>query len=261
LLIINADDFGKNRGATDRILLCFKSGRITSATAMMFMADTERSARIAAENKMEIGLHLNLTDEFVGVHNVRLEQCRRRISTYLRGSRISRLLYNPFLKNDFEYLCRTQWDRFVSLYKKPPSHVDGHRHMHLCANVLLPGAFPDGIRMRRNFHFTSGEKGLFNRLARKIIDKFLQSRFSCVDYFFSVKPIDDLIRLKRIIDMSQKSQVELMAHPDQNAEFIFLMSNPFRDLLSNITMGSYSMISTGGNKQAGKSESAWTAER
>jgi hypothetical protein len=76
-----------------------------------------------------------------------------------------------------------------------------------------------------------------------------------------MKPIDDLNRLKRIIDMSQKSQVELMAHPDQNAEFIFLMSNPFRDLLSNITMGSYSMLSTSGNKQAGKSESAWTAER
>ena len=40
MLIINADDFGHSRLATERILSCRKSGAITSTSAMVFMEDS-----------------------------------------------------------------------------------------------------------------------------------------------------------------------------------------------------------------------------
>jgi len=45
-LIINADDWGCDRGATDRTLDCIMRGTVSSVSAMVFMADSERSAEV-----------------------------------------------------------------------------------------------------------------------------------------------------------------------------------------------------------------------
>ena len=45
MLIVNADDLGRNITATDNILCCHARRRVSSASAMMFMADSERAAR------------------------------------------------------------------------------------------------------------------------------------------------------------------------------------------------------------------------
>jgi predicted glycoside hydrolase/deacetylase ChbG (UPF0249 family) len=47
LLIVNADDLGGNPVATDRIVAGFRARVLTSATAMMHMADSERAAGLA----------------------------------------------------------------------------------------------------------------------------------------------------------------------------------------------------------------------
>jgi predicted glycoside hydrolase/deacetylase ChbG (UPF0249 family) len=44
MLIVNADDWGRNRDATDRSLECHRNGRITTVSAMVFMEDSERAA-------------------------------------------------------------------------------------------------------------------------------------------------------------------------------------------------------------------------
>jgi len=44
MLIINADDFGRSELETDVILKCYHERRITSTTAMVFMADSVRAA-------------------------------------------------------------------------------------------------------------------------------------------------------------------------------------------------------------------------
>ena len=64
MLIINADDWGRSLAETDAALECYKAGRITSASAMVFMGDSERAAELAKENKLDVGLHLNFTDRF-----------------------------------------------------------------------------------------------------------------------------------------------------------------------------------------------------
>ena len=64
MLIINADDWGRSVAETDAALRCYKEGRITSVSAMVFMEDSERAAELAKENELDVGLHLNFTDKF-----------------------------------------------------------------------------------------------------------------------------------------------------------------------------------------------------
>ena len=64
MIIINADDWGGWASATDAALACHREGRITSVSAMVFMADSERAAAIAQERSIDVGLHLNLTTPF-----------------------------------------------------------------------------------------------------------------------------------------------------------------------------------------------------
>ncbi|PYL02866.1 MAG: chitooligosaccharide deacetylase, partial [Verrucomicrobia bacterium] len=64
MLIINADDWGCSVAETDAALRCYKGGRITSVSAMVFMEDSERAAELAKENELDVGLHLNFTDKF-----------------------------------------------------------------------------------------------------------------------------------------------------------------------------------------------------
>ena len=48
-LIVNADDFGRDTEATDHTIRAFRAGRVTSATAMVHMEDSERGASFAIE--------------------------------------------------------------------------------------------------------------------------------------------------------------------------------------------------------------------
>src|ERR1700742_3119003 len=66
LLIVNADDLGWNRGATDLTIASFGAGQVTSATALVHMEDSERAATLAREHDLPTGLHLNLSDPFTG---------------------------------------------------------------------------------------------------------------------------------------------------------------------------------------------------
>ena len=62
MLIVNADDWGRSVAETDAALTCFSQGRVTSVTAMTFMADSERAAGIALRHDIPVGLHLNFTE-------------------------------------------------------------------------------------------------------------------------------------------------------------------------------------------------------
>jgi YdjC-like protein len=64
VLIVNADDLGCAVSATDAILTCHREGAITSATAMVYMEDSDRAARLAVDQRLPVGLHINLTTPF-----------------------------------------------------------------------------------------------------------------------------------------------------------------------------------------------------
>ena len=243
MLIINADDWGGNRTATDNTILCFKHERLTSASAMVFMEDSRRAAELAREHCLDSGLHLNFTHRFNGhVTSSSLTERQERVASFLRTSKWSLLLYNPLLRRDFTYLYRAQYDEYLRLYEKTPTHIDGHHHMHLCTNVLLGSLIPAGHRVRRSFSFFSGEKNVLNRLYRRLVDVILMRRYICADFFFSIYPHHQTARLEHIVDLAQSRNVELMVHPERTQEFHFLMSDTYFQIITAVKKGTYASL-------------------
>jgi len=223
VLIINADDWGLDADTTDRIAECAALGTVSSASAMVLMEDSERAADLARERAFEVGLHLNLTSPFTA-HSVspKVEEHHQRVRSFLRRSRLSQAIYHPGLANSFQYVVSVQLDEFSRLFGKPPRRVDGHHHMHLCANVLFAGLLPEGTIARRNFSFLRGEKSGINRLYRRAMDHVLAKRHRLTDYFFSLPPLEPASRLERIFALARNSSVEVETHPVNPEEYKFL---------------------------------------
>jgi len=243
VLVINADDWGRSERETDAALRCSKAGRVTSVSAMVFMQDSERAASLAIQDGLDVGLHLNFTESFTSTHYGRaLENCHNRIGRFLRGNKYSQVLYNPFLRQEFASSCEAQLDEFMRLYRKAPSHIDGHHHMHLCANMLLSRVIPTGMKVRRNFSFWPGEKSLWNRAYRGVVDRWLATRYYLTDYFFDLTQCIEQKKLKRVEELTKSSTVELMTHPIIQSEIEYLMSNEFGKLLQRVEIGGYALV-------------------
>src|SRR6185436_3037225 len=137
-------------------LECFRAGRITSVSAMVFMRDSARAAELANEHGVDVGLHLNFNQSFDGAVPGMIREAHERVSRFMNAGRYSMLLYHPGLSRDFRDVYEAQRDEFRRLYGKSPSHFDGHQHRHLCANVLWSNLLPAGAKVRRNFTFARG---------------------------------------------------------------------------------------------------------
>jgi predicted glycoside hydrolase/deacetylase ChbG (UPF0249 family) len=240
MLIINADDWGGSCAATDNSLICYQNGRITSASSMVFMADSERAADVARAAGLRTGLHLNFTEQFAPTAPVEVRARLGRIAAFLTAGRYRSLVYNPLLGGAFEYVFKAQYDEYIRLYGSEPTHIDGHHHMHLCMNVIVGKVLPAKSRLRGSFTFFPDEKGTVNRLYRQALNAMLRRRHVCPEQFYSVEPIGKWDRLMRIVDQAKTKSVELMVHPARPSELAFLMSDEFAALLRGLQMGTYS---------------------
>ena len=229
MLIVNADDWGRSPAETDAALQCHQSGRLTSVSAMVFMADSERAACLTRENEVDTGLHLNFSEPFSGQPgSTALVESHRKVSAFLRRNKYSQLIYNPLLQEAFACSYRAQWDEFHRLYGRAPSHVDGHHHMHLCANFVLSQLIPPGTIVRRHFSFWPGEKSMLNRTYRNIVNRWLGRRYRLRDYFFDLTQSIEERKLDRVMRLARSTNVELMTHPISRFEMDYLMGDEFR---------------------------------
>ena len=224
MLILNADDWGRDRMTTRAIFDCARRGAVSAVSAMVFMEDSERAALLAREHGIDAGLHVNFTTPFSA------ERCRTRLAErqavlgrYLRHHRFAQVIYRRGLAHDFEYVVKAQIDEFRRLYGAEPVRFDGHHHMHLCANVLRQHLLPARSLVRRNFSFDGGEKGLVNRLYRRLVDRRLARRYRLTDFFFSLPPLEPASRLSRIFSLAREHVVEVETHPVNAEEYRFLV--------------------------------------
>jgi hypothetical protein len=222
-VIINADDWGIDRATTGRTLDCFLKGAISSASAMVFMEDSERASDLAREHQIDCGLHLNLTAPFSAPPaSSLLREHQRKLTSFLRSHRYASIVYHPFLASSFDYVVHAQLEEFERLYGSPAARVDGHHHMHLSANVVGQKLLPAGIIVRRNYSFAPGEKNALNRWYRARQDRRLARRHRMTDFFFSLPPLEPASRLEKIFNLAMHSNVELETHPINQNEFNFL---------------------------------------
>jgi chitin disaccharide deacetylase len=243
MIIINADDFGRTAAETDVTLRCYRAGRITSTTAMVYMTDSRQAAELALETGIDVGLHVNLSQLFEA-DNVPsgLRDRHARVVKFFTRNKYSVLLYNPVLRDDCRHVYQAQVDEFVRLYGRQPSHVDGHQHKHLCTNMLVDRVIPARSRVRRSFSFFPGEKAVINRAYRGLVDHVLARRYRTTDFFFSLPQCLATDGLSRVFELATRSAVELMTHPLKSTEYKYLMSDAYLDGLQRVTAASYSAL-------------------
>jgi predicted glycoside hydrolase/deacetylase ChbG (UPF0249 family) len=202
-----------------------------------------RAAKLAKQTDLDVGLHVNLNQDFSGADCPEsVKRSQRRIRRFLKLNKYALLIYNPLLRKDFHHVYEAQAAEFVRLYGRQPSHVDGHRHMHLCSNMLLDGVIPNGQKVRRSFSFWPGEKSTMNRAYRTFVDKRLAARYRTTDYFFALSQCLQHGRLQRVEDLAKISNVELMTHPEKADEYRWLMSDECLGLTKRLQLRSYTEL-------------------
>jgi len=242
MLIVNADDLGRNTKATDNILCCHAQGRVSSASAMVFMADSERAAELAQRAGLDTGLHVNYSERFSGTAPPHLLDDQRSTIRFLKCARPALVLYNPLLRRQFRDLFAAQYAEYIRLYGRAPAHIDGHQHMHLATNVLLQRIVPNGSLVRRNFSFASGEKSGLNRWYRARVDRLLASRHTISDYFFAIQHLLVTERLDHAIALARRHSVEIMVHPEDDDDLQFLLSDRFARALGDTPLSPYAAL-------------------
>jgi predicted glycoside hydrolase/deacetylase ChbG (UPF0249 family) len=244
LLIINADDWGWNRGATDRTVECLDASRVTSATALVYMADSDRAAAIARERDLPVGLHLNLTDPFTDPNTPpEVSATQRRVASRLAGSglRLRRWIHDPAMRTDVERSIHHQFERFEALYGASPTHVDGHNHVHVCPTVgrSLARAGSFKVRNALNAYPSAKSPMALGRAARR---RLSVGRRPTTRYFFCIAELHTRYSAEDLaakLGLARHDSVEVMAHPGFDHEYEHLMSDRWWSLTSGLRRGSY----------------------
>jgi predicted glycoside hydrolase/deacetylase ChbG (UPF0249 family) len=242
LLIVNADDLGYDAETSDAILASFSVGAITSATAMVFMEDSERAAPLALHSGLPTGLHLNLLEPFSG--DVASETVRADHEAVCRhfASGARRWFYDPRIREPLARTIRHQLEEFMRLYDRPPTHFDGHQHMHLSLNVLLEPGPLAGLPARRSFSFARGQKSMPNRAWRGATSALIRRRFGSTRRFHSIRDLAPELGgagLEGALASARATSVEVMTHPGWGDEFELLRSDRWREALDGLPLGSY----------------------
>jgi len=247
LLIITADDWGLDRQTTDAIHECFAAQAVSSVSAMVFMSDSVRSAELAGRGGEPVGLHLNLTEAFTDPacpEIVRRHQ--ERIARYFAGPKWRWWGFSPTLFTEIERCIGDQLQAFRELYGREPAHVDGHQHVHQSLGVMFARSLPAGTKMRPSFTFMPGEKSLPNRIARKVVNRTMRSRFRCPRYFFDIRDIHPELGgagLVGRLDLARGETVEVMTHPGLPDERAVLLGDGWAAMLRGRSVGAYADLS------------------
>lgn len=245
LLIVNADDFGGNRSATDRILECFGALAITSTSAMVYMSDSARAASIARSHDLPVGLHLNLTQPFEDDEAPEIVRARQRtVARHFADSRLQRISYNPRLAPLVRRCIDDQLACFRSLYQRDPTHIDGHNHAHLSPTVLI--ALPRGTPTR-TAELAPGAAWSMGRAARRARQAFIAHRHRTTEYFLAIDRLEgspDTERIERLLAPADYATIEIMTHPDRDSDYGLLLSSQWREALQRHTLGSFRALRT-----------------
>jgi predicted glycoside hydrolase/deacetylase ChbG (UPF0249 family) len=140
LLIVNADDLGPRPEITDAIPACWSAGALSSATAMVHMQDSARAARLARQRELPTGLHLNLTTPFTASGVPPAVAARQEALCRHFAKRRRRWLPAPRRRELIAAAIADQLAEYRRLFRRPPTHVDGHEHIQACPAVFASRA-------------------------------------------------------------------------------------------------------------------------
>jgi len=144
-LIVNADDFGLSPGVSAGILAAHRHGIVSSTTLLATAAIDPTSVSALRDSGLGVGLHVNLT---LGRP---LSGARSLVDTSGRFVRDARQAAARANAKDVEREVAAQIEKFASLLRRSPTHLDTHHHVGLLApvtDVVLAAARRLGVPVR-----------------------------------------------------------------------------------------------------------------
>src|SRR5918995_991203 len=103
---------------------------------MVHMTDSARAARLAAVRGLPTGLHLNLTTPFTDSDVPAEVAARQEVLCRHFAEPRRRWLPAPRLRREIGAAIADQLWEYERLFGHPPTHVDGHEHIHGCPAVF-----------------------------------------------------------------------------------------------------------------------------
>lgn len=127
-----SDDFGLNDSVDEAIIKLVEQGRLNAVSCMVVGSTFEKNiarliaARAVAPIKVEIGIHITLTEY-------------RQLVRSGKNSSIGELLIKSHLgrleKEQFDQEILAQFNRFKAVAGQRPEFADGHQHAHLLPTI------------------------------------------------------------------------------------------------------------------------------
>ncbi|MGH4139617.1 ChbG/HpnK family deacetylase [Clostridium sp.] len=217
MIIVNADDFGKNENINKAIIDCFNEGLCSSTTIMSNMPHFEHAVELAHEigiNKGCIGIHLNLTEGKPMTDKMRLNTRFCNSNGYFNKDalRVEKVLA----------LSSEEKDALVSEIKAQINrcresniritHLDSHHHVHTIfplLKIIDEVCKAEGIpyvRQANNIYSNSKLRLIYNKL---FINGYLNKKGVLLTQGFC-----DLNSYERILHGKNSfNNLEIMIHP------------------------------------------------
>lgn len=193
-LIINADDFGFNRGINWGIIDAHKLGILTSTTMMVTMPGTDHAVQLKkAYPSLAVGLHLNIS---LGKPLTNGKSLIGKDGKLIKPDLVSEdhiYDYDEVIKE-----IHAQYDRFLKLTGTRPTHLDSHLFSTDKIDVIKKAAvnFSEEVMLPLRNHDSQNFRSV----------KFIQHRT------FNSTPDLNYI-LNNFEDIKKYEYAEIMCHP------------------------------------------------
>lgn len=218
--IVNADDFGRNSKANQRIAQCFQNDVISTSTIMANMPGFNEAIEIIVSNGFEsrIGIHVVL-DEGKPITE-QMQNCRKFCDE--SGQYKDNIPRHQYLNKAEREIVALEILAQIKRIKDAGisvSHLDSHRHRHQdiwIAIAIRKALKKSDIRfVRRHKSKDKVLKRLYGWLVERIY--LFNSNILMVDKFYSL--YDD-------VNLNEKSGgvIEIMCHPEIDDDFNILMN-------------------------------------
>ena len=181
-----------------------------------------------------MGLHLNLTFGYNGPGvPVAIRERQARLVVYF-GSRVARNVYDPRMRRVIDAAINDQLVAFHDAFGRPPTHLDGHHHIHLCPTVALSAALSGFTRARVTASGPPAPRLGVRRALAAIDNAILRRRFLTPDRFIEF-PAVGVVGL----GAARNAAVEVMTHPAYDAERRALLAPPWAERPAGFRVGSF----------------------
>lgn len=212
-IIINADDFGKERVTSNAIGDLVKLGAISQTTMIVTLENYTYAKELCESEhfKDKVGLHVNLT---VGMPLTEdIKKCSNfcgsdgRFNNFLFSKR-ARLFLTKKEKIAVAIELNAQMKKYVN-DGFTLMHLDSHGHVHTCNSIykiFSKCALKNGFKSIRLSINYPKSKNIIKRFLKHKINHYFSKKFVTTELFLDFKNANDTL-------IAKHHDIELMAHP------------------------------------------------